>query len=252
MANYSSTPALDPFGQHRFELIKRKHRKTMAKTALIVSLIVLSALVQYLVFFSPIFALDANAISITGTSKYFKIEQIENEANKWIGTPLPRLNVDKFTQSLESINGVLSAVVARNWPRGVHITIIGSTPIAYREIDQQYLLYDANANLLGTSQELIEGLTKIEIGSTQSTPIIQAVINLRNVLDDFYLERLEYIGAETNVTVTLYLTEGYQVFLGDDSQLDKKLAIARKILEQTAQKSQKIVDVSSPISPVLR
>jgi cell division protein FtsQ len=252
MANHSSTQTLDPFRQHRFELIKRKHRKIVVKTVLIVLLTMLLALGQYLVFFSPIFALDSDAISITGTSKYLKVEQIENEVNKWTGVPLPRLNVGKLTQSLESITGVLSAVVARNWPRGVHITIIPATPIAYRQIDQQYQFYDANGNLLGTAGEVIEGLTRIEVGSTQSSKIIQSVINLRNALDDFYLERLQYIGAETNVTLTLYLDEGYQVFLGDDSQLAKKLALGRKILEQIPDKSQKIVDVSSPVSPVLR
>ncbi|MDR2538888.1 MAG: cell division protein FtsQ/DivIB [Bifidobacteriaceae bacterium] len=235
-----------------FELIRRKHRKILVRLFMAVLFLAVLAFVQYIIFFSSVFALAKDKVHISGTSPYIKQAQLDEIIDQYVGTPTTRINLNVMQIQLNTITGVSGVIVAHNWPKGLNITLTPSEPIAYTVVDDSFQLFDVSAEVLGTETQAPKNLMKIQLDKNHSVASRKAGINLLNALTPFFLEKTTEIKAESNVTLTVVLDDDRQIFLGDDTDLDKKIAVAERIYRQSEDEKKKIIDVSSATSPVLR
>jgi cell division protein FtsQ len=238
--------------ERNFEIIRRKRRKILTRLAMVALFLSVCVGIVYLIFFSPVFALKSDKVELLGSSKYIKVEQVEEVIADYVDTPITRLNLAHIQNRLGNITGISEVEIAHNFPDGLKITITPSVPIAYEKVGESFRLFDDQAAILGVQTQTPDKLMLIKLDKNSSVPLRGMAINLLKNIPDELKSIAESIEVKSNVELILNLPEGYQIFFGDDTDLNAKILVAQRIYEQLGKETKKIIDVSSSTSPVLR
>lgn len=108
----------------------------------LVTVVVLVAGVAWTFLYSPLFALSADSVTISGQSGDLSAEQVEAKVAPFVGTPLPRLDTGALRDAVDTLAPVRSSVVGKVWPHGVSVEVTMRSPAMVVEEGGRYALVD--------------------------------------------------------------------------------------------------------------
>jgi len=217
--------------------------------------ILLLALLTYLLGWSSLLA--ARSIVIDGTLRTTEIQsQIINSSSPFhVGEPLARVDVHAISRRISLLDWVESQNVKREWLRGrLHIVILERNPIAqFTKSDGTTGLIDKNGktfsahnsshypvisfashagDLMPTAASFIQALPSDLLGDLQSVSIRSS---------DFIQSSHSGLSADTLI-----------IRWGDSNQMNTKVKVLRALLALPENAHSKLIDVSSPLSPIAK
>lgn len=203
----------------------------------------------WLVFLSGVFDLRANEIKIVGAGEFVSDAEVVAVLDSDVGQPLARLDLDDIAERVEEVRGVSSAIVRREWPHGVRVSLAQRVPVAAVKSQDAYVLLDADGVRVGESDAAPEdlALAKVPLSQGRESSLAAVLTVLDEIPDDLRAEIVD-IGADTRDAVYFTLEEGVRVEWGsaDDS------ALKANVLEVLREQKASIYDVSAPTLPVTR
>ena len=205
----------------------------------------------WLVFFSPVLALDPARVEITGQGTTVDVAQVQQVVLAEQGVPLPRIDTVGLRSRLLELDAVKDVRIMRAWPHGLEVTLTSREPAAAVPVDEGLALVDPEGVRVGTVPEAPPGLPVIHTSlDAQDTAALEAALHVVAALPADLRAEVTEISAATRDDVRTTLASGQVVKWGSDAQLTLKVAVAQT-LRQTAPEAA-YFDVSSPRLPVTR
>lgn len=223
---------------------KRGHLRTILRAVLAV---LLAGFAIWVAFFSALFALNPQNISVTGGNERFTDDQAQSILAQHSNTPITRLSMTALAGELQASEQVKEATVQRDWPTGLSATLLMREPVVVEQTANGYVLLDREAVGLATLREQPERLPLVKL-PTDETLRVTAVSDIEYVagaLPEHIRESVTMWNFETH-RVSFELVDGRRIVWGtrEDSELKSKtLAL---LLDQ---RSARVYDVSSPTKP---
>lgn len=239
----------------RREAVARRAR--LGRLALVIAGLAAVAAVVWALFFSPLLALDEGQISVASDSPYVDAAQVHEAAAAEAGTPLPRLSIGDLAGHLASQPGVLSADVARDWPRGLAITITPREPVAVASGPSGTALVDAEGVVVARVDGLPEGgdgdLPRLDmplapLEQTEAYERMDAALTVLGVLPAALRTQVATAAAASPGSVTLTLDNGATVRWGSVEDAELKAAVLSVLV---AEEPGTVYDVSVPDRPTV-
>jgi cell division protein FtsQ len=203
------------------------------------------------VWFSPIFALDPAKIDVTIDGPYVDGLAVQAALDPFLGTALPRLDIQTIESAIDAVQGVREATVTRSWPRGLLVAVAVRRPVAaIADAQVGYLYVDSEGVGLATATERPTDLpvVTVPVGEGNSR-ILAATLAVAGALPPELSSRVEAVRAETEDSVTLFLRDGPRVEWGSGSDSSLKAAVLLVLL-QSDLAGVAVIDVSAPTLPI--
>lgn len=188
-------------------------------------------------------------------ARVLEVAQVPEDAT------LLRFPGSKVKERLEAEPWVREANVTRDFPDTMRIRITERKPVALVDLGQEYLLVDGAGWLIETRalEETVTlpvirdvaGLDTSVMGrKTTSEPLLNALAVYRE-LSGSLRAQVRGLSASTIDETTLLTNEGIEIFVGEAVDVEKKSAVAMRILEEQAGRAV-FIDVRSPERPIFR
>ena len=207
-----------------------------------------AAVLVWAVVFSPLLALRAGNVTVTGSDGTVQAADVQRIVAAHEGVSLVRLDPAAMGREVTgSLVRVRAARVTRTWPHGVRVDLTMRRPIAVHEVEQGYEVLDSEAVVLETVPAPPSGLVMIagQDGAEPDARAVSAVTGVVGSLDAETLARVARGSAGATGQVTLVLSDGARVRWGDASESALKARVLKVLLSQRAS----VYDVSSPHAP---
>ena len=207
-----------------------------------------AAVLVWAVVFSPLLALRAGDVTVTGSDGTVQAADVQRIVAAHEGISLVRLDPAAVGREVaDSLVRVRTARVTRSWPHGVRVDLTMRRPIAVHEVEQGYEVLDSEAVVLETVPAPPSGLVMIagQDGAEPDARAVSAVTGVVGSLDAETLARVARGSAGATGQVTLVLSDGARVRWGDASESALKARVLKVLLSQRAS----VYDVSSPHAP---
>ena len=207
-----------------------------------------AAVLVWAVVFSPLLALRAGDVTVTGSDGTVQAADVQRIVAAHEGISLVRLDPAAMGREVTgSLVRVRAARVTRSWPHGVRVDLTMRRPIAVHEVEQGYEVLDSEAVVLETVPAPPSGLVTIagQDGAEPDARAVSAVTGVVGSLDAETLARVARGSAGATGQVTLVLSDGARVRWGDASESALKARVLKVLLSQRAS----VYDVSSPHAP---
>ncbi|MFC2360090.1 MAG: cell division protein FtsQ/DivIB [Actinomyces dentalis] len=207
-----------------------------------------AAVLVWAVVFSPLLALRAGDVTVTGSDGTIQAADVQRIVAAHEGTSLVRLDPAAMGREVaDSLVRVRAARVTRSWPHGLRVDLTMRRPIAVHEVEQGYEVLDSEAVVLETVPAPPSGLVTIagQDGAEPDARAVAAVTGVVGSLDADTLARVDRGSAGSTGQVTLVLSDGARVRWGDASESALKARVLKVLLSQRAS----VYDVSSPHAP---
>lgn len=245
---------------------RRKERKRMnVRTILIrvgiavVSLAVIIGLVWFL-FFSPVFRLRADKITVRGANAWVSNEQILNIADQQVGKSLIVVSDAKVESALENIPGVSHADSQKKFPNGLTVSVTAQRPAAMLRVKggNDLTAVDSRGRVLNSVAKgaSVAGIPVIEVNNVNKAlknKGVLAALTILNDLPESMRKDVASVSANTQDSITTRLSSGITVVWGDAADAKLKIAIVDKIIHDPAVIGDKTqVDVSAPSRPIMK
>lgn len=205
----------------------------------------------WLVLWSPVLALDAEQVVVTGAGTVVRSGDVDAVVEAVEGVPLPRLDTIGLRNDLLDVPGVREARVTRSWPRGLAIALVAREPVAAVPDGKRVQLLDVEGVAVGRAKEAPEGLPLVDVpvGDAQT---LSAVLGVLEALPPDLAADVGAVAARTRDTVTMELRDGARVDWGSADETELKAAVLQAL--RTAKKSRDATwfDVSAPTLPVTK
>jgi cell division protein FtsQ len=248
----------------RFAERARAHRRLTQRRVLIAlgALLAVGAVV-WLLFFSPVLALHAAQVRITGADSVVAVDQVQAVVDARDGAPLPRLDTSALRSELLEVPGVRDATVTREWPHGLSVALVAREPVAAVPEDSDvvqsaegtptgagFALVDEEGVQVGRADEAPEGLPVVDVPVGEER-VLTAVLGVLEQLPADLLAQVGQVSATTQDSVNFTLRDGAAVEWGSDQDSALKAAVlsALRAAPETAGASR--YDVSAPTMPVV-
>jgi len=236
--------------EERFvEKARMERRLTLRRLFFIFLAIVAVTAGSWVVFFSSVFDLREPEIAIVGAEHPVSPEEVEQVVHTDVGQPLARLDLDEIGERVSGVRGVSNAIVRREWPHGLRVSVVPRVPVAAVENNEMFVLLDAEGEEVGEVEEAPEDVAVASVPLDEDRErVLQSVLTVLDAIPDELREEIADIGAESPDTVQFTLEDGSVVEWGsaDDSKL--KASVLQVLREQGAA----IYDVSATSLPVTR
>lgn len=231
-------------------------KRILAILAVIASV---SAIVWFL-FFSPVFLLKSNDISISGSNEWVSEQKIASIASTQVGKSLFLVSSQEVINQLNDIPGVTEAKVSKNFPNGLHVSVHAQRPAAMLKTRDSNKLtaVDAKGRVLNTvAQVPTQGIPVIEVSNVQRSLNNRAVLEAVKIvssLSESLRARVTKVSAKTQDSVETELGDVKKTIIwGNSSQIELKKAIVAKIIDDPSKIGNKrSLDVSAPVRPILK
>lgn len=234
---------------HRIdELIRARRRGYLHTAGVLTSVSTVVAVLVWLVFFSAIFAVDSQRISVTGGNESYTNEQAAQVLAAHTGTPLTRLSMSALSEELSNVPQVKEAHVSRVWPAGLSAILIMRNPALVEKTGDGHQILDSEGVVLGPAQGPTPGLPLVTLPTDEA--------HRKAALEDLTIvwEAVPH-GLRTNIAqwrfdahlVFFTFTDGREVRWGTSADSELKGKVLGLLVEQ---RFAKVYDVSSPASPV--
>lgn len=231
-------------------------KRILAILAVIASV---SAIVWFL-FFSPVFLLKSNDISISGSNEWVSEQKIASIASTQVGKSLFLVSSQEVINQLNDIPGVTEAKVSKNFPNGLHVSVHAQRPAAMLKTRDSNKLtaVDAKGRVLNAvAQVPTQGIPVIEVSNMQRSLNNRAVLEAVKIvssLSESLRARVTKVSAKTQDSVETELGDVKKTIIwGNSSQIELKKAIVAKIIDDPSKIGNKrSLDVSAPVRPILK
>lgn len=231
-------------------------KRILAILAVIASV---SAIVWFL-FFSPVFLLKSNDISISGSNEWVSEQKITSIASTQVGKSLFLVSSQEVINQLNDIPGVTEAKVSKNFPNGLHVSVHAQRPAAMLKTRDSNKLtaVDAKGRVLNAvAQVPTQGIPVIEVSNVQRSLNNRAVLEAVKIvssLSESLRARVTKVSAKTQDSVETELGDVKKTIIwGNSSQIELKKAIVAKIIDDPSKIGNKrSLDVSAPVRPILK
>lgn len=231
-------------------------KRILAILAVIASV---SAIVWFL-FFSPVFLLKSNDISISGSNEWVSEQKIASIASTQVGKSLFLVSSQEVINQLNDIPGVTEAKVSKNFPNGLHVSVHAQRPAAMLKTRDSNKLtaVDAKGRVLNAvAQVPTQGIPVIEVSNVQRSLNNRAVLEAVKIvssLSESLRARVTKVSAKTQDSVETELGDVKKTIIwGNSSQIELKKAIVAKIIDDPSKIGNKCsLDVSAPVRPILK
>lgn len=206
------------------------------------------AVLAWVIFFSALFQLDAQRITVEGGDARFTNETAQQMLASHAGTPITRMSMQSLAEELNAIPQVKEAQVSRVWPAGIDVKLVMRVPVMAEKTPSGYVLLDDEAVALATQGQAPDSLPVVTLPNDdeQRMVAVQSLGTVRAALPEHLRAEVAQWSVE-NHQVHFIFRDGRAVNWGtqDDSELKGKV-LALLVGQRNAQ----VYDVSSPTSPV--
>lgn len=205
------------------------------------------------VFFSPVFALDTNEVTIAGEGTVIDPAQVTAVVDGLAGTPLPRIDTVGLRDRVLDVAGVRDVTITRDWPSGLAIELVSREPVAAVPEGSGVVLLDDEGVRVGVADSAPEGMPLIAIPlDDHSRRTLESTLVLLNILPVELRAEVAEVSADSPDAVRMTLRDGAEVLWGDSSEAELKLRVFQALrgAEQTA--GSQVFDVSAPTAPIVR
>ncbi len=199
----------------------------------------------WLLGFSSVLATDR--VVVLGTRRVPTSEVVAAAAVP-LGLSLVRQDLTAIAQRATTVPAVESAVVRREWPDTIVVSVVERAPvIGVREIDG-WLLIDRQGVGFETRPTLPPGVIQADVRSGD-LPRLRDVGSVAGALPETLAKKVDRIEAPSRDSITLRLTSGLVVTWGSVADSPLKAEVVGALLKRKPSQS---IDVSSPHSPAIR
>ncbi|WP_246260259.1 cell division protein FtsQ/DivIB [Cellulomonas taurus] len=248
----------------RFAERARAHRRlTQRRILIVLGALVAAGGLAWLLFFSPVLALHAAQVQVTGADSVVAVDQVRAVVDARDRVPLPRLDTAALRSELLEVPGVRDATVTREWPHGLSVALVAREPVAAvpegSDVAQSaegtptgtgFALVDEEGVQVGRADEAPEGLPVVEVPVGEER-VLSAVLGVLEQLPADLLAQVGQVSATTQDSVNFTLRDGAAVEWGSsqDSALKAAVLSALRAAPETAGSTR--YDVSAPTMPVV-
>jgi cell division protein FtsQ len=248
----------------RFAERARAHRRlTQRRILIVLGALVAAGGLAWLLFFSPVLALHAAQVQVTGADSVVAVDQVQAVVDARDQVPLPRLDTAALRSELLEVPGVRDATVTREWPHGLSVALVAREPVAAvpegSDVAQSaegtptgagFALVDEEGVQVGRADEAPEGLPVVEVPVGEER-VLSAVLGVLEQLPADLLAQVGQVSATTQDSVNFTLRDGAAVEWGSsqDSALKAAVLSALRAAPETAGSTR--YDVSAPTMPVV-
>ncbi|MFJ3407267.1 cell division protein FtsQ/DivIB [Promicromonospora sp. NPDC090134] len=218
-------------------------------TALVVAV---AAGLGWATFFSPLFALDAEQVRVTGEGTTVDVGEVREAVTGEAGVPLPRLDTVGLREEILAMNAVKNVRITRAWPDGLTVELTSREPVAaVPQPGDVYALMDAEGVRVATAEEVPEGLPSIVTSLSDAGAgrrALDAALAVLGALPPKLAADITTVSAATQDDVRTTLSDGRVILWGSGADVPLKTKVAQTLLR--AEPTATTVDVSSPGLPV--
>lgn len=230
---------------------KRRARWTLILYRLAAALAVIAVVAAgiWVVWFSPIFALNANNLTITGSSDDFDDSAVVAQVEAQAGIPLLRVDLAAIEAAAAEDPAVLEAEASLDWPTGVQVEITRRVPVFAVEHGSTYDYVATDGVTVSSGNASVGDLLILSMdgyGTDRAAEQIELAVAVYSNLGEDLLEQVESLKV-TGRSVSLLLTSGATVVWGTEADSDLKGQILDLLV---AEVSASTYDVSDPSRPV--
>lgn len=233
---------------------------TFRRLIAILLVIVTISIMAWLLFFSPLFRLTADDISVAGSNEWVSEEKIASIASTQVNKSLFLVSSQEVINQLNDIPGVTEAKVVKDFPHSLHVTVHAQRPAAMLKTSDNTMLtaVDAKGRVLNSvAHASTQGIPVIEVVDVQRSlnncAVLEAV-KIVSSLPESLRSRITKVSAKTQDSVETELGGVKRTIVwGNASQLELKKAIVAKIIDDSSKIGNKQrLDVSAPVRPILK
>jgi cell division protein FtsQ len=182
-------------------------------------------------------------VSIAGNSRISE-EQIRNQAQIQLDTPLIDLNSEEIITALLEINSVKEVEVRKGWPDSVVIVVREREPIALTDLsDGRYLVDETGKAFHRAGPDDVYRFV-----FAPNEPARGLAARVAASMPDYLTGEILRIESFNGRSATIILNNGRRIIWGDEFKSQDKAAVLRVLLRT----DQGDVDVSTPEVPVLK
>lgn len=208
-------------------------------------LVPLVAVLAWIGWFSPWFALDTVQVRIGSSAEAagpLTTEEVEALVQVPEGTPLLRISPSEVEGRIATLPQVASVTVTRSWPSTLVVDVERRAPVAaVPAAAGGYDIVDASGVVIRRSPAAVAGIPVVRAAG----PGLEAAIAVVREMPDWLREKVEGIEATTRNDVTLLLRNGSIVTWGSEEDNAFKAEVLRVLLKVKALR----YDVSAPGTP---
>ncbi|WP_291797267.1 cell division protein FtsQ/DivIB, partial [Cellulomonas sp.] len=214
----------------------------------------------WLLFVSPVLALDPLDVTVTGAGTVVAVDQVAAVVAARANTPLPRLDTVGLRDAVLEVPGVREARVTRDWPHGIVVELVAREPVAAvpetASADPTapaagFALLDMEGVQVGRVDAAPDGLPVVEV-PVGDKRTLAAVLSVLRALPADLLGEVGQVSAQTQDTVTMQLRDGARVEWGSAQQAPLKIAVLQALRKAPSSTGAHVYDVSAPTLPVTR
>lgn len=260
-------PVVSTSSVERFAERARARRNLARRQILLVgaSTVLVGAL-GWLLFVSPVLALDPVQVHVEGAGTVVAVDQVLGVVQAHAATPLPRLDTVGLRDEVLEVPGVREARVTREWPHGLAVVLVAREPVAAvpepvgaadgapqgaQPAPAGFALLDMDGVQVGRVDAAPEGLPVVDV-PVGDKRTLGAVLSVLQQLPAELLAQVGGVSALTQDTVTMSLRDDVQVNWGSASETPLKVAVLSALRASAAAAGATIIDVSAPRLPITR
>ena len=236
-------------------LRKARHVPKIKHFPGIVLSILLLSLLTYLLGWSTL--LSARTVVIDGTERKSEItSQIFNSSPSFhLGEPLARVDVHAISRRLSQLDWVDNETVKRDWLHGrIHVVIEERIPIAqFTDSSGKRIVIDKSGALFtSTSSATYPIITFLH----SDKPSVEAIANFLQLFPADLLASMSSLAIRSpefiQSTHTDLASGKLIVRWGSSSEMATKVKVLRALLALPENQKSKLLDLSSPLSPIIK
>lgn len=235
--------------QRRSELKSARRKAIATRVGIALAVVAVLAGIAWVVFFSPVFALSASKVKISGLNEDVAEVEVQDKLAPFVGTPLPRMSMNSVEDAIRNVVQIDTVSATRAWPDGLDVTVTIREPIAAVQEGDEFQVIDRDGVVLKTVPEKPEDLLLVELNVESDDQRAQAMNRIATVsaeLPTELSERVDLILGDA-LTVELRTNDGRVIKWGDESETALKAEVVLLLLEQ---RPAQVYDVSTPSRPV--
>jgi cell division protein FtsQ len=216
------------------------------------SAVTVLSVVAWGVTVSPL--LDIDHVVVTGTTGHTTAAEVQSAAGIHRGDALAWLDTTGAVSSIEALPYVHSARVEREWPDTVTIRVVERVPVAWMASGNRRALMDRTGRVLESVTTAPAGMP--QLASTAAVPTAGRTVapaigeGARVAAALGPLARGVRLITVTDAGVSLQLTAGPEVRLGEPDRVAVKVRAAAAVIVALNGAPVQYVDVSTPTNPV--
>jgi len=223
-------------------------------------------LLCWILFFSPVFRLKSENISILGSNEWVSEQKISSIASNQVNKSLFLVSSQEIIEQLNNIPGVTEAKVSKKFPQGLQITVRAQKPAAMLKShgSEKLTAVDVKGRVLNAVENVpTTGIPVIEVTDVHkslSSKAVREALKIVSSLSEDFRSHVMRVSArtqdsvETEISSTVSNVEIHRVIVwGDSSDLDLKKAIVDVIINDPSKiGNRQRLDVSAPARPILK